>query len=136
MDSHKGITKVLLFHLSHFWLGVVIFLWWIFAIFRKIFSKNNIMLQTPFFFKKKNLRKPIKLFLPKIIKVAYKMKWCFKFYIFIFWILPNLAKYIYGLITIRTTSQNWKTKLWLGAWSTNSSSRSKFTLAFFTKKNR
>jgi len=136
LDSHQGITKGIIIPFKPLLVGGSDFFVVNFCHFSKDIFKKQYYVANSLFFKKKNLRKPIKLFLPKIIKVAYKMKWCFKFYIFIFWILPNLAKYIYGLITIRTTSQNWKTKLWLGAWSTNSSSRSKFTLAFFTKKNR
>jgi hypothetical protein len=40
--------------------------------------------------------------------IAYNMKGCLRFYIFIFWISPNLATYVYGLWTNWATSQNWK----------------------------
>jgi hypothetical protein len=37
--------------------------------------------------------------LQKIAIIAYNMKGCLRFYTFIFWISPNLAKYTFGIFT-------------------------------------
>jgi hypothetical protein len=52
--------------------------------------KKKICRKFPVFWKKS----------PKIIRTAYNMKECLRFYSFIFRISPKLAKYIYGLLPL------------------------------------
>jgi hypothetical protein len=56
---------------------------------------KNILLQIPLFFLIKIHKK-----MPKFATNAYNMKRHPRFYIFIFWLLPNLAKYTYGLLPL------------------------------------
>jgi hypothetical protein len=47
----------------------------------------------------------------KMTIIAYNMKCCLKFYIFIFWISPNLAKYTFGILTFEQHCKIEKKKL-------------------------
>jgi hypothetical protein len=58
---------------------------------KKYFQKWNILFEVLYFRWKQ---------LPKIFTIAHNMKGCLRFYIFIFLILLNLAKFMYGLSLI------------------------------------
>ncbi len=74
----------------------LIFLWQILAILWKIVFFKNIFSQIHeyYFIFEKRLQKIQKMQQKSII---YNLKMCLKCFIFIFWILPNLAKHNYGL---------------------------------------
>ncbi len=61
---------------------------------KKYFEKANLLSNIPCFFFVFNYLKT-ETFALKIASIAYSMKGCLRFYTFIFWILPNLAKYTY-----------------------------------------
>jgi len=74
----------------------MIFLWQVFSILqKKYFKKQYYVINFTF---KKIVKKPKKsIFFSKLTTIACNMKGCLRFYTFMFWILPNLAKYIHGL---------------------------------------
>jgi hypothetical protein len=61
---------------------------------KKYFEKANLLSNIPCFFFVFNYLKT-ETFALKIASIAYSMKGCLRFFTFIFWILPNLAKYTY-----------------------------------------
>ncbi len=68
------------------------------AIIDKFCGKGNILLQIPYF--KKKIAK--KEFLFKTCDtIAYNMKRCLRFSIFIYWVSPNLANCTYGWSSLK-----------------------------------
>jgi len=61
----------------------------------KPFVKHSLL----FFFWKTNCQKN-ETFAFKISSIAYNTKGCLRFFSFIFWISPNLAKYTYGWLSL------------------------------------
>ncbi len=76
------------------------FFWWlIFFIFVKtILIKEYSVKKFPVL--KRNKFAIIKHFISRIATIPYNTKGCLRISIFIFWILPNLAKYAYGSLQV------------------------------------
>jgi hypothetical protein len=73
-----------------------VFLGEIFNNFHKYFFKRIFCHNFPSFKKRVKKILLLSLKLPKIITIAYNVKGCLRSFNFIFWILSNVAKYVYG----------------------------------------
>jgi hypothetical protein len=67
---------------------------------QRIFLKEYSVTNSMFFPEKKHSPENQKKF-SKVVTIVYSMKVCLRFSTFIFWISPNLSKYIYGWSSLK-----------------------------------
>jgi len=75
--------------------------------------KKNILSRIPCFLEKSSPEIELKFFCHKSPRITYNMIECIRFFIFILWVSPNLAKCTYGWLPLEQHHKITGKKLWL-----------------------